>query len=186
VSSLYVWFVRGGPDLLMVARGLVAALIAISASCAFVPAWAALVIGAIAGLLLPLSIYLFDVKLRLDDHTAAVAMHGISGLWGLIAVGVFADGSTGAGWNGVGVTQYLGIDGQGVSGLLAGPGFQADWPAQLYAQLTGIVALLLLALAASWLILYVVRDLSRRTQALRSGIRQSGDKSSPGGQSDGG
>lgn len=186
VSSLYVWFVRGGPDLLMVARGLVASLVAISASCAFVPAWAALVIGSIAGLLLPLSIYLVDVKLRLGDQTAAVAMHGISGLWGLIAVGVFADGSRGAGWNGVGVTQYLGVDGQGVSGLLAAPGLQTDWPAQLYAQLTGIVALLLLALAASWLILYGVQGLWRRTETLRSGMQQSGGESDSAGRSNDG
>jgi Amt family ammonium transporter len=186
VSSLYVWFVRGGPDLLMVARGLVASLVAISASCAFVPAWAALAIGSIAGLLLPLSVYLFDAKLRLGDHTAAVAMHGISGLWGLIAVGVFADGSSGAGWNGVGTTEYLGISGEGVAGLLVRSGFQADWPAQLYAQLTGIVALLLLALAISWLILYGVQSLWRSTQTLRSGMRQSADETSSARGSDGG
>jgi len=186
VSSFYVWFVRGGPDLLMVSRGLVASLVAVSGSCAFVPAWAALAIGSIAGLLLPLSIYLFDVRLGLDDHTSAVAMHGISGLWGLIAVGIFADGSSGAGWNGVGVTQYLGIDGQGVSGLLVGSGFQADWPGQLYAQVTGIVALLLLAVGVSWLILYVTQSLSRKTETLRSGMRQPGDESSPGGRSDSG
>jgi Amt family ammonium transporter len=182
VSSFYVWLVRGGPDLLMVSRGLVASLVAISASCVFVPAWAAVVIGSIAGLLLPLSIYLFDVRLRLDDYTSAVAMHGISGLWGLMAVGLFADGSSGGGWNGVGAREYLGIDGQGVSGLLVGSGFQPDWPGQLYAQITGIVALLLLALGVSWLILYVVQSLSRRADAMRSGMRQPGDEASAGGQ----
>jgi Amt family ammonium transporter len=179
VSSLYVWFVRGAPDLLMVSRGLVASLVAISASCAFVPSWAALAIGSIAGLVLPMSIYLFDAKLRLDDHTAAVATHGISGLWGLISVGVFADGSSGAGWNGVGATEYLASDGQGVSGLLVGSGFQVDWPGQLYAQVTGIVALLLLALGVSWLILYLVQSLSLKTEALRSGARQPDDEGSP-------
>jgi Amt family ammonium transporter len=186
VSAFYVWFVRGDPDLLMISRGLVAALVAISASCAFVPAWAALTIGAVAGLLLPLSIYLFDVKLRLGDHTAAVAMHGISGLWGLIAVGVFADGSSGAGWNGVGATQYLGVDGQGVSGLLVGSGFPADWPGQLYAQVAGIVALLLLALVVSWLVLCGVQSLSRKTEALRSGMGLSEDEISPAAPSDSG
>jgi Amt family ammonium transporter len=175
VSSLYVWFVRGGPDLLMISRGLVASLVAISASCAFVPAWSALAIGSIAGLLLPLSVYLFDIRLRLDDYSCAVATHGMSGLWGLIAVGALADGSAGAGWNGVGAIQYLGIDGQGVSGLLVGSGFTPDWPGQLAAQVVGILALLLLSLGLCWLALYALNSLSRRMVELRSGLRESGD-----------
>jgi Amt family ammonium transporter len=172
VSSFYVWFVRGGPDLLMVSRGLMASLVAISASCAFVPAWAALAIGSIAGLLLPLSVYLFDVRLRLDDYSCAVATHGISGLWGLIAVGAFADGSTGVGWNGVGAREYLGIDGQGVSGLLVGSGFTPDWPGQLFAQVLGILALLLVSLGLCWLALYALNSLSRRMVEVRSGLRE--------------
>jgi Amt family ammonium transporter len=178
VSSLYVWFVRGGPDLLMVSRGLVASLVAISASCPFVSAWAALAIGSIAGLLLPLSVYLFDARLRLDDYSCAVATHGISGLWGLLAVGVLADGSAGVGWNGVGATQYLGVDGQGVSGLLVGSGVAPDWPGQLAAQAVGILALLLLSLGLCWLALYALNSLSRRMVELRSGLRESGDSDS--------
>jgi Amt family ammonium transporter len=174
VSALYVWFVRGGPDLLMICRGLVASLVAISASCAFVTAWSALVIGSIAGLLLPLSIYLFEARLRLDDYTSAVATHGISGLWGLIAVGALADGSLGAGWNGVGAGQYLGIDGQGVSGLLVGSGLTPDWPGQLYAQVVGILALLLLSLGLCWLVFYSLNSLWSRVVAVRSEVRGSG------------
>jgi len=151
VSTLYIWFATGGPDLLMVTRGTVAALVAVSASCAFVAPWAALVIGGVAGLLLPLTIYLMEVRLRLDDPTAAVAMHGISGLWGLLALGIFADGGSGRGWNGMGAREYLDIARQGVSGLLVRSGFQPDWPQQFYAQIVGIVGLLILALGLSWL-----------------------------------
>jgi Amt family ammonium transporter len=173
VSALYVWFVRGGPDMLMICRGLVASLVAVSASCAFVTAWAALVIGSIAGLLLPLSIYLFEARLRLDDYTSAAATHGISGLWGLIAVGVLADGSAGLGWNDVGPTQYLGMDGQGVSGLLVRSGFTPDWPAQLYAQLVGILALLLFSLGLCWLVFYTLNSLWARVVEVRSEVRGS-------------
>jgi Amt family ammonium transporter len=174
VNALYVWFVRRGPDLLMICRGLVASLVAISASCAFVPAWAALVIGSIAGLLLPLSIYLFEGRLRLDDYTSAVATHGISGLWGLIALGALADGSAGVGWNGVGTTQYLGIDGQGVSGLLVRSGLTPDWPGQLYAQVVGMLALLLFALGLCWLVFYTLNSLWARVVAVRTEVRGSG------------
>ena len=168
VSALYIWFATGGPDLLMVARSTVAAMVAVSASCAFLPPWAALVVGGIAGLLLPLSIYLLEVRLRLDDPTAAVAMHGISGLWGLLALGIFADGGSGRGWNGVGAGEYLDIARQGVSGLLVRPGFQPDWPQQFYAQVVGLVALLILALALSWLVFRGLDGLARRAAAFRS------------------
>jgi Amt family ammonium transporter len=172
VSALYIWFVTGGPDLLMVTRGTVAALVAVSASCAFVPPWAALVIGGLAGLLLPLSIYLLEVRLRLDDPTAAVAIHGISGLWGLLALGIFADGSSGQGWNGVGARDYLDIAGQGVSGLLVGAGFQPDWPQQFYAQLVGAVALLIWAFALSWMVFRMADNLARRVAGLRSRVEE--------------
>jgi Amt family ammonium transporter len=151
VVMLYTWFTTGGADVLMTARGLAAGLIAISAACPFVPPWAALIIGAVAGLLLPLGIYLVEYPLRLDDPAAAIATHGLSGLWGLLAVGLFADGIYGAGWNGIGAEEYLGIAGQGVSGLLVAAGFQLDWPNQLYAQLAGIATIAILAFTLAWL-----------------------------------
>jgi Amt family ammonium transporter len=105
----------------------------------------------VAGLLLPLGIYLVEYPLRLDDPAAAIATHGLSGLWGLLAVGLFADGIYGAGWNGIGAEEYLGIAGQGVSGLLVASGFQLDWPNQLYAQLAGIATIAILAFTLAWL-----------------------------------
>ena len=168
VSSLYVWLVTGTPDLLMVMRGVVSALVTISASCPFVSAWAALALGALAGLLLPLSIYLLETRLGLGDSAASVAVHGLPGLWGLVAVGLFANGSNGRGWNGVGAQQYLGVPGQGVSGLLAGAGFQPDWPGQMIAQLLGTLALLALSLGLCWAVLRGVEAFARRAKAVNA------------------
>ncbi len=168
VSAFYIWFTTGSADPLMIARGMVAALVAVSASCAFLPPWAALVTGALAGLLLPLGIYLLEVRVRFDDPTAAVAMHGISGLWGLLALGMFADGGSGRGWNGVGAREYLGIARQGISGLLVRSGFQSDWPQQFYAQVVGVVALLIVALGFSWLVFWGLHSWASRTARFTS------------------
>jgi Amt family ammonium transporter len=149
VAATYSWFTTGTPDALISLRGGVAGLVAASASFPFVLPWASLLIGAIAGLLLPLTVYLVEVKLRLDDPTAVVGMHGVPGVWGLLALGLFADGRGGVGWNGVGIGEYLGVSGQGVSGYLVVSGFQPD-PTQLYAQLVGLGALIVL-LGVVWL-----------------------------------
>ena len=150
VAMLYTWFATGGADVLMTARGMAAGLVAISAACPFVPPWAALIIGAVAGLLLPLGIYFVEYLLRLDDPAAAIATHGLSGLWGLLALAIFADGRYGAGWNGIGAEEYLGIAGQGVSGYLVASGFQLDLPNQLFAQLVGIATITIVAFALAW------------------------------------
>lgn len=159
-SMLYSWFATGGADVLMSARGLIAGLAAVSAACPFVPPWAALIVGAIAGLLLPLCVYLIEHILRLDDPTAAVATHGLSGLWGLLALALFADGRYGAGWNGVGAGMYLGIEGQGVSGYFTAPNFVPDLPGQLQAQLVGLAAILIFSFALAWSVFKLI-DLLR-------------------------
>jgi Amt family ammonium transporter len=146
----YTWFVAGRTDPLMAARGLAAGSVAIAAGAAFMPPWAAVVLGGAIGLITVLAIFVVDHLLRWDDSTAALTVHGLAGALGLLAVGVFADGRAGAGWNGVGVSDYLGVPGQGVTGLLASPGFRPDWPAQMQAQLIGMVALALLGFFAAW------------------------------------
>src|SRR3954452_19980734 len=83
----------------------------------------AFIIGAIAGVLVIWSVFFWD-KLQIDDPVGAISVHGVNGLWGLIAVGLFSDGSYGQGWNGVGVTDYLGVAGKGVTGLFYGDGKQ--------------------------------------------------------------
>src|SRR3954452_16154947 len=82
----------------------------------------AFIIGAIAGVLVIWSVFFFD-RIKIDDPVGAISVHGVNGLWGLIAVGLFSDGSYGQGWNGVGATEYLGTTGaalKGVTGLFYG------------------------------------------------------------------
>ena len=94
-ALLFSWLTTGQGNALMTARGVLGAVVAASAGLPFVPLWAALAIGAGAGFLVPLVQYLIDHVLRLDDFTSAVAAHLVPGLWGLLAVGVFADGRAG-------------------------------------------------------------------------------------------
>ena len=159
-ALLYMGFTTGRPDALMPARGLVAGLVAVSAAAAFVPAAAAALIGAVAGVLLCLASFVIERWLALDDAGGVIATHGVSGLWGLLAVGLLADGSYGAGWNGVGAGEYLGVLRQGVTGLFPGVGFQAD-TTQMLAQLVGILALAIVAFGLSWLFFRVLRAIWR-------------------------
>ncbi len=158
-AMLYAWFTTSEANVLMGARGLAAGLVAISAACPFVPPWAALVIGGVAGFLLPLGIYFVEHLLHLDDPAAAIATNALSGLWGLLALAIFADGRYGAGWNRIGPGEYLGITGQGVSGYFVAPGFQPDFPNQLYAQLIGMAAIAIFTFILAWVffkILYLI------------------------------
>lgn len=144
----YTWFAAGKPDPLMAARGLAAGAVAGAALGPFFPPWAAVAVGLAVGLIVPLITYLLREILRLDDDTALAPVHLAGALVGLLAVGVFSDGLAGAGWNGVGANEFLGVAGQGVTGLLVAPGYQPDWPGQMQAQLIGIAALAVLAFGA--------------------------------------
>ncbi len=122
------------PDPSMMLNGMLAGLVAITAPCAFVDTWAACVIGAVAGVLVVLSVNFFD-KIGVDDPVGAISVHGANGLWGVISVGIFATGKYGAGWNGVIREAWdanLATDGvitDGVRGILYGDA------SQLWAQL---------------------------------------------------
>lgn len=152
VSQVYCWVTVGHADPLMAARGAAAGFVAISAGAPFVPPWGALVIGALAGLFLPLGVYLVERVLRLPDETATVALGIAGGLWGLLAVALFADGRWGQGWNSVGLAEYHTVAGQGVTGFFPAAGFVGDGLGQLIAQLAGIGAISLLAFLVSWLV----------------------------------
>ncbi|MGY4385082.1 Amt family ammonium transporter [Pedobacter sp. UYP24] len=112
------------PDPGMLANGMLAGLVAITAPCAFVNSISSVIIGAIAGVLVVLTIYLMDYIFKIDDPVGAFAVHGVNGAWGVVAVGLFADGSYGDGWNGVKGT---------VKGLFYGDG------TQLTAQCIGVL-----------------------------------------------
>jgi Amt family ammonium transporter len=127
-ALLYMWIRYGKPDASMSGNGLLAGLVAITAPSGFVNPVAAAIIGLIAGVLVCLSVEFFDRVVKVDDPVGAISVHGTNGIWGVIAVGLFADGKSnyGGSWNGVGGS---------VTGLFYGDA------SQLVAQLIGVAAL---------------------------------------------
>ncbi len=101
-ALFYVWFSLRKPDVGMACNGLLGGLVAITAPCAFVNPAAAVLIGLVAGVLVVRTVALLERRLRIDDPVGAIAVHGACGTWGALALGLFADGSYGFGWNGVG------------------------------------------------------------------------------------
>ncbi len=93
VPCLYTWFTAGAADSLMAARGAAAGVLGVAAAMAFVPPWAALAIGAVAGLLVPLVTFLVEHVLRIEDPTGAIPVGLLGGVLGVLAVGIFADGT---------------------------------------------------------------------------------------------
>ncbi|HSN14609.1 MAG TPA: ammonium transporter [Anaeromyxobacteraceae bacterium] len=124
-AYVYVKARFGKPDPSWLANGMLAGLVAITAPCAFVSAWAAALIGAVAGVLVVVAAMFIDTKLRIDDPVGASAVHGVNGAWGIVSLGLFANGVYGQGLNGVA---------RGVTGLFYGD------PGQLVAELVGLAA----------------------------------------------
>jgi len=125
-ATMWMWLVRTKkPDPSMMCNGMLAGLVAITAPCAFVNSIAACIIGLIAGVLVVESVYFVESKLKIDDPVGAISVHGINGAWGCLALGIFADGTYGDGWNGVAGS---------VKGLLYGS------PSQFIAQCIGIIS----------------------------------------------
>jgi Amt family ammonium transporter len=122
-ALLTMWLRYKRPDIAISCNGLLGGLVAVTAPCAFVSPWAAILIGIIAGLLTDWSVILLERHLHVDDPVGAIAVHGACGLWGALALGIFADGTYGVGWNGVAGP---------VRGLLFGDS------GQFFAQLIGV------------------------------------------------
>ncbi|MDP8264482.1 MAG: ammonium transporter [Candidatus Aceula lacicola] len=116
VAMLVVWRMFGKPDLSMAMNGALAGLVAVTAPCAFIDPWAAIVIGGVGGVLVVLGVVLLD-KFRIDDPVGAFPVHGINGIWGTLSVGLFGKAALGVSTNGLfyggGLTQ-LGIQALGV------------------------------------------------------------------------
>jgi Amt family ammonium transporter len=101
-ATLYMWlFKTKKPDPTMMVNGMLAGLVAITAPCAFVTVGSAALIGLISGVLVIEAAFFIEKKLKVDDPVGAVAVHGVNGAWGCLALGLFADGTYGDGWNGV-------------------------------------------------------------------------------------
>jgi len=128
-AMLYMWIRYRKPDASMTGNGLLAGLVAITAPSGFVNPVAAVIIGVIAGVLVCLSVEFIDRVVKVDDPVGAISVHGANGLWGVISVGLFADGTSnyGGSWNGVAGS---------VTGLFYGDA------GQLVAQLVGVATLI--------------------------------------------
>lgn len=121
-------------DIIMTCNGALAGCVAITASGAYVPHWAAVVIGIIASLITKKSLYLIESKLRVDDPVGAASVHGANGLWGLLSVGIFADGTYG-----------------GVTGLITGSGWQ------LLAQFIACITLVVWCFTVGSLFFFILK-----------------------------
>ncbi len=115
-AMIAAWKIGGKPDLSMIVNGCLAGLVAITAGCAVVSPASAALIGLVAGVVVVLAVYAFD-KIKIDDPVGALSVHLVNGIWGTIAVGLFAmpeylDGTAGVfydGGTGLLVTQLVGI-----------------------------------------------------------------------------
>jgi ammonium transporter, Amt family len=138
VAAMF-WMMRttGKPDPGMMVNGMLAGLVAITAPCAFVDPWAAAVIGTIAGILVIFAAGFVEGR-GIDDPVGAIAVHGVCGSFGVLAVGLFANGTYGAGWN-VTTSGDMFDSGKGVIGVFGGD--VTLGLGQLGAQALGVVTL---------------------------------------------
>ncbi len=120
VAMVTVWKRFGKPDLSMAMNGALAGLVAVTAPCAFIEPWAAMVIGGIGGFLVVRGVELLD-KLQIDDPVGAFPVHGICGIWGTIAIGIFGRESLGLSNNGFiygGNPTQLGVQMVGITAVI--------------------------------------------------------------------
>jgi Amt family ammonium transporter len=147
----YLWYRYGKPDIAIACNGMLGGLVAITGPCAFVTPVAAVFIGTVAGLIVVGAVIALERRLHIDDPVGAIAVHGGCGLWGALAVGIFADGSYGDGWNGIAGP---------VRGLLFGD------PSQLIAQLIGVTVNLVVVFALALAFFVIVeRTMGNRVPA---------------------
>lgn len=133
------WMVLGKPDLSMILNGCLAGLVAITASCAWVGIGASIVIGGISGILVVFAVLFFD-KVKIDDPVGATSVHLVNGVWGTLAVGLFAS------------APYAGGNAQPALGLFYGGGF-----APVVTQLIGIAAVGVFTFAVSMVVWYAIK-----------------------------
>jgi len=150
-ATVLAWIVLGKPDFTMTVNGALAGLVAITAPCAFVSVTSAAVIGLVAGLIVVPAVIFFD-KIKIDDPVGALSVHLANGIWGTIAVGLFATADA---------------PGGGANGLFNGGGFES-----LQAQLIGTFAVAAFTLAVTLTAWFVIK--------MAMGIRVSAEEESVG------
>lgn len=121
-TMLFTWIKNGKPDVSMCLNGALAGLVGITAGCDAVDALGAAIIGAVAGILVVVAVEFLDLKLHVDDPVGAVGVHFANGVWGTIAVGLFANPAAPAGLEGLfytGSAKLLGVQSLGIVAILA-------------------------------------------------------------------
>ena len=147
-STATSWIIIGKPDLGMTINGCLAGLVAITGSCAFVSVTSSIIIGAIAGVIVVLAVMMFD-KLKLDDPVGAVSVHLINGVFGTLAVGLFAE--------------------DGITGVATGNGlFYGGGLKLLGVQAFGILVVGAFTFASSMLVWFLIK----KTLGLRVSVRE--------------
>jgi Amt family ammonium transporter len=165
LSSTFVsWIIQKKPDLSMIVNGALAGLVAITAPCAFVSVGSAAIIGLIAGVLVVFAVLMFD-KIKIDDPVGALSVHLVNGIWGTLAVGLFAiDGITGTATG---------------NGLFFGGGYKL-----LGAQALGVAAVGAFTFSAALLIWFVIKQtlgirVSREEEIAGLDLGEHGSKAYP-------
>ena len=133
-SLLVSYTTTKSSDIVMACNSALAGCVSITASGAYVPHWGAIIIGGVAAFVLKVSLDFIEFKLRIDDPVGAISVHGACGLWGLLSVGIFADGS------------YAGVE-----GLITGSG------GQLLSQFIGCVTLIAWTLSLGYLVFLLLK-----------------------------
>ncbi|MEO0457280.1 MAG: ammonium transporter [Cyanobacteria bacterium P01_A01_bin.114] len=129
-ATFTAWILSGKPDLSMIINGILAGLVGITAGCAGVGYWGAVVIGLVAGVLVVFSVGFFD-SIKIDDPVGAISVHLVNGAWGTVAVGLFDTSA----------------------GLFYGGG-----PAQLISQIIGIIAIGAFTVVVSGVIWFILKS----------------------------
>jgi ammonium transporter, Amt family len=139
-ATMTTWVGSGKPDLIMLISGILAGLVAITASCAFVNLTSAAIIGIVAGVLVVFSIDWIE-RSGIDDPVGAIAVHLVAGVWGTLAVGLFSQGN------------LFGASSAPKSGLFWGGGFE-----QINIQAIGLMAIIITATLASFAFWYLLKS----------------------------
>jgi len=134
-ATIISWLYLGKPDLSMIINGVLAGLVAITASCAYVNLGSAALIGLVAGVMVVFAVTWMD-RFKIDDPVGAISVHLVCGVWGTLAVGLFSVGP--------GIYPWYGLESGPLAGLLLGGGLQ-----QLLIQLLGVVAVGMFTVAFS-------------------------------------
>ncbi len=141
-TMTYTWIKNKKPDVSMTLNGSLAGLVAITAPCDVVSPWAAAIIGAVAGILVVVGVETLDKKLHIDDPVGAVGVHFVNGIWGTLAVGLFADPA---------IAAVSGADMASGGLFITGSGLQLGW------QVCGVVTVLAWTVALMTLTFFLLK-----------------------------